>query len=172
MSKEKILFLDLDGPMIPYRCMFLPGQTVPWSVFDPVAVSMINQLCSEHGWRIVLHTSWVKVFGGQKTKNHCVQQGILAEHFHKDAWTDEHIHWRYTRVAKWLFDHPDVKNYVILDDDEYEDDIYADWKHPEGMAKRLVKINYYTGMMFMDYNNILAVGKTDADGYQEVENGT
>lgn len=152
--EEKIIFLDIDGPMIPYRCMFLPGQTVPVSVFDPVAVSLLNNLCEVDGWRIVLHSSWIKIFGGQYTRDHCVSQGINPDYFHAQAWCDEKIHWRYSRIAKWLAEHPDVTTYAILDDDEYEvDEKYA---HPADMADHLIKINYYTGMMFMDYNEVKA----------------
>lgn len=159
--EEKIIFLDIDGPVIPYRCMFLPGQTVPWTVFDPVAVSLINELCANDGWRIVIHSSWIRHRGGQFTRDHCIAQGILAEHFHPDAWCDGSIKWRYTRIAKWLSDHPDVKTYAIVDDDAYEPDKDAAWEHPADVADHVVKINYYTGMMFMDYIEVCARGVTD-----------
>lgn len=151
---NKIIFLDIDGPMIPYRCMFMPGQTVPWTVFDPVAVSMLNNLCEEHGWRIVIHSTWIQVMGGQVTRDHCVSQGINPDHFHSLAFCDEREHNRWTRVAKWLEHHPEVTKYVMLDDDEYYSDDY--YKHPADMKDHLIQINYYTGMMFKDFNAVRA----------------
>lgn len=156
---DKIVFLDIDGPMIPYRCLVMPGQTGIMTIFDPVAVSLLNHLCEEHGWKIVLHTSWVRIMGGEETFKHCVQQGIKAQHFHSDAFCDENIHWRYTRVAKWLEQHPEVTQYAMLDDEPYQFDMDGGAKHPEGMSKHLVLINYYRGFMYEDLMEVLAVGR-------------
>lgn len=164
MKQEKIIFLDIDGPMIPYRCMFMPGQTVPWTVFDPVAVSMLNQLCKENGWKIVIHSTWIQVLGGMATRDHCIAQGIGPNHFHSHAWCDEREYHRWTRVARWLNDHPETETYIMLDDDEYSPD--ENYPHPANMADHLRQINYYTGMMFKDYN---AVRAKDAEvAYSEV----
>ena len=46
-TKKRVLFLDIDGPMIPYRAKYLPTQTAVMTKFDPIAVAMINDLCKE-----------------------------------------------------------------------------------------------------------------------------
>jgi len=163
VKPAKIIFLDIDGPMIPYRAMFLPGQTRVMTVFDPIAVSFINNLCKEHGWKVVLHSSWIRIMGGEYTLNHCINQGIKAEHFHADAYCDENINWRYTRVAKWLKDHPEVTEYAIVDDEPYQDDIeYSSVAYPDGMSLHMVLVHYYNGFLFSTYNDILAQGKSEA----------
>lgn len=156
---SKIIFLDIDGPMIPYRAMLLEGQTRVMTLFDPVAVGMLNHLCSEHGYRIVLHTSWIRIMGGDVTMAHCVKQGIKAEHFHSDPYCKEDLHWRYDRVAEWLNRHPETDNYVILDDEpfQYGDDNLI--KYPDGMSLHHILVNYYTGFMFSTYNDVLAMMK-------------
>lgn len=54
---SKILFLDIDGPMIPSRAAILtPGNGI-WARFDPVAVAHINDICKQ-GVKIVLSSSW------------------------------------------------------------------------------------------------------------------
>lgn len=156
---DKIIFLDIDGPVIPYRAMFLPKQSAPMEVFDPVAVSLLNHLCEENGWKIVLHTSWVQIFGGEYTHKHCINQGIHAGNFHADAWCDENINWRYTRVAKWLNEHPDVTKYAIVDDEPWQEEAMGDY--PTGMQDHLILVNYYQGFMFSTYNDILAQAKPD-----------
>jgi HAD domain in Swiss Army Knife RNA repair proteins len=149
----KILFLDIDGPMIPGRAYTMPGQTKPLvKTFDPVAVGLLNALCQNKGWRIVLHTSWIRIFGGQETYDHCISQGLKAEYFHKDAWCDETLNWRYTRVAKWLKEHPEVTRYNILDDEPYaaDIDVYAavqENPHPEDMEKHLILVDFYDGII-------------------------
>ena len=153
LDENKIIFLDIDGPMIPDRAMFLPGQPPIMEVFDPVAVSLLNQACLEYGWKIVIHSSWVKIMGGEATLEHCIKQGIEPRHFHRDAYTDE-LEWRYTRIADWLEKHPEVKKYVILDDEPYKDDKFWPGKHPPGMADRLILVNYYDGFLFSTFNRI------------------
>ncbi len=147
--------------MIPYRAMFLPGQTTPMEVFDPVAVSLLNNLCSRHGWKIVLHTSWVRILGGEYTQAHCIVQGIKSEHFHHDSYCNENINWRYSRVADWLNKHPEVTEYAIVDDEPYQDDLFGGYKYPEGMSLHMILVNYYVGFTYETYNNILAQGKPE-----------
>jgi HAD domain in Swiss Army Knife RNA repair proteins len=139
----------------------MPGQTKIWSVFDPVAVSLVNNLCEEHGWKVVLHSSWVRIMGGKNTYDHCVSQGIKAENFHEDAWCDENIDWRYTRVAKWLKEHPDVTTYAMVDDEPYKWDDNPVYPHPAGMSLHLVLVDYYDGFLFNIYNEIRAKGRDD-----------
>jgi hypothetical protein len=155
-KSQKILFLDIDGPMIPYRCLVMPKQTPIMTLFDPVAVSLLNHLCDEHGWEIVLHSSWVRIEGGEKTHQHCIDQGIERQHFHQDAWCNEHIDWRYSRVAEWLSRHPEVDKYVMVDDEPYAPDECKEFEHPVGMSSRLVLVNYYDGFLFSTYNDIKA----------------
>lgn len=149
----KILFLDIDGPMIPGRAYVMAGQTGPIvKTFDPVAVGLLNMICQNKGWRIVIHSSWIKVFGGQETYDHCIAQGLKPQYFHKDAWCDETIHWRYTRVAKWLVEHPDVTRYHMIDDEPYSIDIdltetVLKYPHPEDMEKHLILVDFYDGII-------------------------
>lgn len=163
--QQKVIFLDIDGPMIPYRCLFLPDQPPVMELFDPVAVSLLNRACQDYGWQIVIHSSWVKIMGGEKTLEHCISQGLEPRFFHKDAYVDEHLAWRYTRVAKWLQDHPEITKYCILDDEPYEKDnqYHPDIPHPPGMADRLILINYYDGFLFRIFNRIREMDKEQDD---------
>lgn len=150
----KIIFLDIDGPMIPGRAYMLPKQTKIVTVFDPVAVSMLNTLCKERGWKIVVHSSWVRIMGGQETVDHCVTQGLLAEHFHEDAYCDENENWRYTRVAKWLKNHPEVEKYVILDDEPYKADVFSNYPHPEELKNHLILVDFEDGLLTKEFKKI------------------
>jgi len=156
---DKIIFLDIDGPMIPYRALFLPGQTTPMELFDPVAVSLLNNLCSSFGWKIVVHSSWIWMLGGDYTINHCVKQGIKPEHFHTESYCKQDINWRYDRVAEWLNRHPEVIDYAIVDDEPFKDSL--NFKYPEGMSLHMVLVNYYVGFTFETYNQIKAQSKPE-----------
>lgn len=143
----KVLFLDIDGPMIPGRAYDMPGQTRPLVMnFDPCAVGLLNTFCAKHGWRIVIHSSWVRVFGEQKTYDHCIKQGLDPQYFAKDAWCSEQINWRYSRVARYLADHKEISHYLILDDEEYEVDLREGIEHPSDMKDHLVLIDFEEGI--------------------------
>lgn len=152
--KQKILFLDIDGPMIPGRAHNLPGQRSETFVkqFDPVAVSIINWLCDECGWRVVLHTSWIRLWGEAATRDHCIKQGIKEKFFHKDI-CDEGEPWRYTRVDRWLNDHL-VDHYVILDDEPYALN-YDGESYTNNIADHLIVVDFEDGILTGTVNKIL-----------------
>lgn len=143
----KVLFLDIDGPMIPGRAYDQPGQTRPTVMnFDQCAVGLLNTFCAKRGWRIVLHTSWVKIWGGEATYKHCLKQGLDPQYFAKDAWCDEEINWRYTRVAKYLETHPEITHYLMLDDEPYQFDMREGFEHPKDMKDHLVLVDFEDGI--------------------------
>lgn len=116
---SKILFLDIDGVVLPGRAYMLPNQTNnPYvTVFDQCAVSMVNKACLKQKRKIVLHSSWVKHWEQDHIFKHLTEQGISPHHLHHDWFTNPDLHWRYDRVDEWLNRHPEVTDYVILDDE-------------------------------------------------------
>jgi hypothetical protein len=118
----KIIFLDIDGVVLPGRAYMLPYQTTPIvKAFDPCSVSLLNAACEEAGWKIVIHSSWLRYWqpsGGDITvMAHCINEGIKAEYFHP---TEPHcssaFHYRYNRIDDWLSRHKEISEFVILDD--------------------------------------------------------
>lgn len=113
----KILFLDIDGPLIPMRAYFLPGQTKIVSLFDPCATSLVLKLIEQSGAKLVVSSSW-----GSQGYDKCMavfeKNGIARSHFHTDWVTprkmsSERIH----EIKWWLDDHPEVTHYVAIDDE-------------------------------------------------------
>lgn len=162
---SKIMFLDLDGPMIPGRSY--SGGHDPNDLlmvdtthkFDPIAVQNINDICEKHGWKIVLHTSWVRIAGGQFTYDYCIKQGINSWHFHENAWVDEDESWRFTRIARWLEEHPEVQEYVIIDDTPYSQDIQSGHPHPNDMKNHLMLVSFDDGLLTEHYKKLSEVIK-------------
>ena len=143
---DKILFLDLDGPMIPQRAYTMPGQSRGWvTKFDPCAVGFINQACKKQKRKIVLHTSWIcTAFAvdivGCDVKQHCINQGIYADLFH-DAPCNGDIKNRYDRVNDWLIRNPCL-DFVILDDVDTRD-VY--------LKRHLLLIYFDNGITWKDF---------------------
>lgn len=153
---NKILFLDIDGPMIPGRSYTMPGQTKPLvSKFDPVAVGIINLFCSVKDYKIVLHTSWLRYNGEQETLDHCLAEGLLKKYFHEDCLCDGNEVWRFNRVARWLDKHPEVTHYIILDDEPYAQNRDAGvCEHPKDMADHMILVDFEDGIITSTCNKM------------------
>jgi hypothetical protein len=116
----KVIFLDFDGPMIPMWAYCLPNQTNPFTVFDPVAVGMINRLINFSSAKIVISSTW----GLQGIVTICEvlsKNGIDPKHLHKDWITPRKMSSSRTEeICMWLDRHPDVVDYVAIDDEQLD----------------------------------------------------
>lgn len=121
----RVLFLDIDGVLLPGRAYNLPNQTSPIvKVFDPCAVVMLNNACERQDRRIVIHSSWIhtRVWkigedGKGDVHDYLISQGVNADLFHDDKYCNRELYQRYDRIAEWLARNPEVTDYVILDDE-------------------------------------------------------
>ena len=132
MGYRRIIFLDIDGVVLPDRANFLPNQTKPiLTQFDPCAVSLLNKVCAHRRYKIVIHSSWLRYWTDDKISviDHCISQGLKKGHFHDtEPMCSGEIHWRYDRVDDWLSRHKEVNRFWILDDTP-PDDSYPRIKH-------------------------------------------
>jgi hypothetical protein len=150
---SKILFLDIDGVLIPSRAYMLPNQTKPIvSTFDPCSVSLLVDAVKRSKRKIVLHSSWIRtkflaseVHDGDVV-GHCIKQGIPSELFHDDPYCCRDTSYRYDRVTKWLTDHPDTTEYVIVDDEPVEGDYKC--------KSHLIQTDFDEGITINIYNKI------------------
>lgn len=119
---RKIIFLDVDGVLNSYRNVVADGgfpfpKTSPMSQkpqhreenLDRLAIGMVRKLCKEFDAVIVLSSTW--------------RMHVDAVEFGK-RWdlpiidgTDPQTS-KPQSIRRWLFENPDVKNYVVLDDDD------------------------------------------------------
>jgi hypothetical protein len=114
---NKVIFLDFDGPMVPIRAYWLPNQTKPAEVFDPVAVSLLNKLIEDSGAKLVISSSW-RIMGRDRVVEVLSKNGIDPDHLHDDwetprKFTSQRIH----EIPLWLADHPEVTHSVAIDDE-------------------------------------------------------
>jgi hypothetical protein len=138
---SKVIFVDVDGPMIPVRAYWLPGQTKPASVFDPVAVSLLNKLIEDSGAQIVISSTW-RMRGRKIVVALLKRNNIDPAHLHEDwetplTWGGE----RAREISLWLEDHPEVTHYVAIEDEEM---------HVESIPSA-VKADAYEGLSYRNY---------------------
>lgn len=155
---SKVLFLDIDGVLLPGRAYKLPNQTFPIvKVFDPCAVAMLNDACRKQRRKIVIHSSWIRPHNWQigldghgDVHDHLVSQGVDPDLFHEDLYCNRDIHWRYDRISEWLGRHPEVTDFFILDDEPENPR-----EGPEKFKDHLVLTNFEEGITMKVYHRIL-----------------
>lgn len=138
----KVLFLDFDGVLnselfFKYRLKnklnfkFFKFFGIPklyhwltdahdhekWllSMIDKKAVKLLNDVVEETGCKIVISSTWRKVNGDyQYLETLLKKKGFKGEVIDATPvlWTE-----RGNEVLEWLSEHPNVTNYIIVDDD-------------------------------------------------------
>lgn len=105
----KVIFLDIDGVITSPR--------VGWHRFDIYAVQFLNWLCKNTEAKIVISSTW--------RYNHPKEEfeGFFPNNLHQDWRTDTRLltngtSCRGDEIKMWLDCHPEVENYIILDDDK------------------------------------------------------
>lgn len=119
---ERILFLDIDGVLLPRRSYYTATQTKPLvSEFCPSIVGMVNSLAEDSGCKFVVHSSWLRTCfaptGERSVKGHMIFQGLKEEYFHSDwhcIYTRTGDRW--TAIGDWLSAHDEV-DYLVLEDE-------------------------------------------------------
>jgi hypothetical protein len=139
----KIIFLDIDGVLNSetyYRTV--ERRVKNWTRFDPKVVDFIIKLIEEFTLKIVISSTWR--FGAIKQLNNELKKSGLIKFLHKD-WNTPQTYppHKGKEIQIWLQKHPDIHEYLILDDDE---SILNEQK------PRFVKTNLTNGMQEEHYN--------------------
>jgi hypothetical protein len=118
---SKIIFLDIDGPMIPVRAYFLAKpDSGTLSTFDPLASVMLNKLLEISGAKLVI--SSIKASSGYDEMVKLLEDnGISPSHMHEDWVTPRRMSsYRIHEICWWLEKHPEVTHYVAIDDENLD----------------------------------------------------
>jgi hypothetical protein len=120
---SKVVFLDIDGPMIP-ATMFLYDKMASWERrFPPTTIAVVKTLCERTGAKIVFNTTHNQPIPGVDDIHIAISKaGIDGEHFHEDRHTKYPQIDRGLAVKEWLARHPEVEDWVALDDVRFTDD--------------------------------------------------
>ena len=124
----KVIFLDIDGVLnseeFAIWCNefpeFVKKSGSNW--VDPDAVKMITTICEEHDVKLVISSSW-RMFDVQSTIDYFKNYrdltplckyivGVTSRNMDDRIWES-----RGEEIQQYLDAHPEVENYVIVDDD-------------------------------------------------------
>lgn len=137
---KKVLFLDFDGVI---RVQMKEGHTIDKFEFCPERINRLVGICEHFGLKVVLSTDW---------RHHPdVFKFIerLIPHLHEHHKTPLCGH-RWEEVLRWLDDHKDVEDYIIMDDwDVHFEDA------PDYVRERLILCDHLTGASKQHFDKLL-----------------
>lgn len=126
-SLPNIIFLDFDGVICNPETCIAEGEIAGYNYLDPVSCRLVRRLCEEYNCRIVISSSWRKLY------DQYALQGILGAvcpslghyMYTDDRWKTPTIngvpydeHGRGKEILKWINTYStEFDNFVILDDD-------------------------------------------------------
>lgn len=137
----RIIFQDIDGPLIPHRMYFHGGRwydlVTKSFYFDPIAVGMINSLCHQCDAKVVFNSA--HNVNSQEIMHHQAKCNSLL-HMHEDCTTifpngaD-----RLGGIHDWLDRHMgEVESWCVIDDMDVG-------------TRKQVKVDYNIGMTIHNF---------------------
>lgn len=130
----KVLFLDIDGVLNSAKVLEEKGRH---DAIDHDMVEQINRVTTTTGCSIVISSSWRWLWSLGELK------AILRQHGLHDVvigatQTKPRLERRDEEILAWLAQHPEVKQFAVVDDDSF--DLTA-------VADRLVHTSFITGTL-------------------------
>ncbi|HEU4408280.1 MAG TPA: HAD domain-containing protein [Polyangiaceae bacterium] len=123
MSHERVLFVDFDGVLVHDNYVSESAGLV-WSELDmdPAAVARLDELCWRAGAAVVISSSWRRNHGLDDLRGMLARRGFrgavvgVTPSLRPDAEGQRLA--RGHEIQAWLDEHPEVRDFVILDGDD------------------------------------------------------
>lgn len=151
---DKILFLDVDGPIIPSTMYFTHVDPSYNRDYSPQCIAIINRICKESGCKVVMNTTHNTE--PRELRTSMIAQDFRKEYFHEtphtrfpftspdnpyNVWPNTDDHPRMEAIKYWIKANGEV-DWIALDDVEFTDN------------ERLVLVNYDIGLTLKEYNQV------------------
>lgn len=128
----KVIFLDVDGVLNSETFMIDNPNAMFKNILSESAIDLLRRIVDETGAKIVLSSSWRRI---KMNMIHLTKQ--LFAHgisIHSSTPYSIELRNRGDEIGAWLREHPEVTNYVILDDDDDMGEhmshlVQTTWKH-------------------------------------------
>ena len=153
---QKIIFLDIDGPMIPDPLYSINGQvSIQRSHMSTCAVGLLTRICEKYNALIVTNTAHNGHIrdGVFDLKTDLISHGLQPEFFHENWHTnfaiqdwDKGISDRMLAINHWISQNGE-SDWVCFDDIQFTQD------------KRLILIDFHLGIDYNSYKSALEIWK-------------
>lgn len=150
MNQSKVIFLDVDGVLNDAATSDrAPGGFIGLS---PGMIGNLKKIVDATSARIVLVSTWKSEWSAdpaERTKDgEYLHHSLESVGLHIEDKTEDKIVDRGTGIVNWLSAHPEVKHWIVLDDDVFGDYLEC------GVMKHLVHTRYMYGGLTADMANI------------------
>ena len=140
---QKVLFLDVDGPLIPSTTFFVNPAASKHRHCSPYAIAIVNRLCRDANAKVVMNTYHNS--DGLRLKDDLKVNGMDPSLFHPD-WQTKYPHGlmcdematRLAAINEWQSRNGDV-NWLCFDDSNFTSD------------SRLILVDFDAGITTKEY---------------------
>ena len=154
-----VIFLDIDGALLPLRARVLGGNPEALEralvkrprtlaeypqAFDPVGIAMVNRLGTRSDGQFVISSNWL-VGGEDKGRAALVQDllihnGLEPGRFHEHPTVPKKLRSNKAQeIAMWLDAHPMVHRWVTIEDDHWDDERCVPCSYEDGMTAEVYR---------------------------------
>lgn len=131
----KVIFLDIDGVLNRRGWMV---KKTPW--LEDSKLKLISNLCKETGAKIVLATNWREtwfepMFYDNETTAIYTGHKLFDENEIEVIGITDRIGSRGDEIKKYLLNHPEITNYVSIDDSIVEVDNFVQTEPEIGLTE-------------------------------------
>lgn len=166
---SNIIFMDVDGPLIPLRMYYDGSRKFDYQagsfVYDPVAVGMLHSLCNKFNAQVVFNSAHCE--NPHEIMRHQARFNGFHTILHDDCKTKfcTAIHDRYQAIVDWIDRNGPISQWIVVDDMPVH-------------LPRQVLVNYSLGITIDDYykacqlftgkmpSAIIGVGQTNNTNYK------
>ncbi len=143
-----VIFLDIDGPLLPRKMeMFHENRTSAIPKFEEFAIRAFNIWTRYSNAKTVFSTHWSYSFPVDELKLYMIHNG-LGLNYHEDILTPKTPSSnRANEIVWWLEQHPEVENFIAVDDDttcrqiEEMTDVNGKW----------IEVDYENGLSWKNF---------------------
>lgn len=121
-SEQKVIFLDIDGVLATLSSQLISGKLI-----DQNGVDALQKILDKTNAKIVVSSTWRQIFKKRYQMKKVLDcMGLIRPKLYGVSGTETADDWctpksnsgiRGEEIQAWLNAHPDVTQYVILDDD-------------------------------------------------------
>jgi len=129
---NRVIFLDIDGPIIPYS-MFLVDRMASFNrIIPPITVAVVREICKRADAKVVFNTTHNTPFDGvDDIEIALVKAGLPEDYIHPDMKTRYPQIPRDQAVLEWLSRHPETEDWIAFDDVKFTEKDNLIWIDPD-----------------------------------------
>ena len=150
---QKVLFLDIDGVLnSKFYYKYIYKAEEGGSRFDPYCVILVKKLVEEFSLKVVISSTWRD--GAMNRLVNELNANDFTDYLHED-WLTPVVRpaSRGKEIELWLDEHSEVKDYLILDDNQKLLDHQMDKFVQTSAFMGMVQESYYLARNILQSNN-------------------